>query len=126
MSNNNNSYHHRPQKQYKKVTNMDGAENVNSHCTCSVDKKTQTYPLKKHSWSRRLLSSLRRRSRPNISFNSSPREDGGEDDGCPVMEKVPKVVIKIIVLYLLAILNSWVVYKMCCSFLLKCCCWNCF
>ncbi|XP_066930711.1 cGMP-inhibited 3',5'-cyclic phosphodiesterase 3A-like isoform X1 [Clytia hemisphaerica] len=36
-------------------------DNVNSHCTCRVDKKTQTYPLKKHSWSHRLLSSFRRR-----------------------------------------------------------------
>ena len=28
---------------------------------CKVDKKTQTFPLKKHSWSQRLLPSFRRR-----------------------------------------------------------------
>lgn len=98
MLNNNNNNHHRPQQHHRNATNMGGIENVNSHCTCRVDKKTQTYPLKKHSWSHRLLSTLRRRSRPNISFsnNSSPRQ-AGEDERCPVMEKVPKSVILIII-----------------------------
>lgn len=96
MSNNSNNNNHQPQ-QHRNTTNMVGVEIVNNHCTCRVDKKTQTYPLKKHSWSRRLLSSLRRRSRPNISFNNSPRQDS-EEEGCPVMEKVPKAVRIIMIL----------------------------